>query len=342
MLPISNRGLGMNIGFPDVCLTPAAPAPIPVPYPNIAMNAQAAPFAVKTMVRMMNVINMGSKIPMTMGDEPGVAHPFFKQMGSYTMGNPRVLVEMLPAITLTMPTTGNMMNNAAGLVAVPSVVHVFLSQRDAAPAVDELPRLTRQSEVSLRRLPRQGDVVVLTIPRFGRDLPARVHALLADREAAPAGIVVDLRGCPGGELAAAIELAGDFLPEGKHVATVVDPDGDETPYARRHPIAYRQAVAILVDGDTASAAELFAASLQRHGRAVVLGHPTHGKDVVQSVAGLRDEDHAYLADCARWRVGTDRSVPVIPERILEAGEDALDAALAVLSAPPSPAGSGAA
>ena len=34
----------MNQGMPDVCLTPAAPSPIPVPYPNLAMHAMAVPF----------------------------------------------------------------------------------------------------------------------------------------------------------------------------------------------------------------------------------------------------------------------------------------------------------
>ncbi len=63
MLPASNKGAGMNIGFPDVCLTPAAPAPVPVPYPNMAMNAMAAPFAATVKVSMMNALNMGSQIP---------------------------------------------------------------------------------------------------------------------------------------------------------------------------------------------------------------------------------------------------------------------------------------
>ena len=121
MLPASNRGVGMNIGFPDVCLTPAAPVPIPIPYPNLAMNVQAVPFAVKVMFTMMNALNMGSKIPITMGDEAGSAHPLFKQMGQFTMGNPKVMLEGLPGINLACPTTGNMMNNPIGLVAVPSV-----------------------------------------------------------------------------------------------------------------------------------------------------------------------------------------------------------------------------
>ncbi|MCK5941064.1 MAG: DUF4150 domain-containing protein, partial [Planctomycetes bacterium] len=43
-MPAANQGVGMNMGFPDVCTTPAAPSPIPIPYPNIGMNAMAMPF----------------------------------------------------------------------------------------------------------------------------------------------------------------------------------------------------------------------------------------------------------------------------------------------------------
>jgi carboxyl-terminal processing protease len=57
MLPASNRGPGMSLGFPDVCLTPSPAGPVPVPYPNIAMNAQAAPFSASVKVNMMNALN---------------------------------------------------------------------------------------------------------------------------------------------------------------------------------------------------------------------------------------------------------------------------------------------
>ena len=43
MLPACNKGVGMNMGFPDVCLTPAGPVPVPIPDPNMAMNAMAVP-----------------------------------------------------------------------------------------------------------------------------------------------------------------------------------------------------------------------------------------------------------------------------------------------------------
>src|ERR1700734_2370282 len=114
MLPASNKGVGMNIGFPDVCLTPAGPVPVPIPYPNMAMNAMAVPFVPTILVSFMPALNMMSKIPLTLGDQPGVATPLFMQMGAYTMGNPIVMLQGLPAVNLTCLTTGNNMNNPVG------------------------------------------------------------------------------------------------------------------------------------------------------------------------------------------------------------------------------------
>ena len=313
MLPASNRGVGMNIGFPDVCLTPMVPSPVPIPYPNMALNAQAAPFVLKVMVRMMNMLNMGSKIPMTTGDEGGVSHPLFKQMGAYTMGNPRILMECLPAISLLMPTTGNMMNNPAGVVAVPSVVHLFLSLRETEVAADDdrvqsatteksvgPAALTKRSDLSVHAL--NDDVYRFAVPLIGRDLPARVHTAVRAMASPPAAIILDLRGNPGGELHAAVALVDDFLEHGAHIATLVDGDGDETHFRARNTAAYSQPVVVLVDEGTASAAELLAASLQRNGRAIVIGNHTYGKTAVQTAARMDAQSRIEYAPCATWRV----------------------------------------
>jgi len=284
MLPASNKGVGMNIGFPDVCLTPAGPAVAPIPYPNMAMNAQAAPFCVIVKVSMINALNLASAIPMTMGDEPGVAHPFFKQRGAYTMGNPIVFIEKLPGINLTCPTTGNMMNNALGAVLVPSVTNVFftfatgaseqLAQRDLEAAAAVVSGGERAVEARMVD-ERTG---LLRIRAFSADVPALSHhAMQRMRALGLRELVIDVRDNPGGDLGAFIELAGDFLEKGSEIVTVVDADGDRSTYRARSEEPHRLPVAILVNGRTASAAELFAGALQAHGRAVIVGERTFGK-----------------------------------------------------------------
>ncbi|HVY47245.1 MAG TPA: DUF4150 domain-containing protein, partial [Minicystis sp.] len=209
MLPASNRGVGETFGFPDVCLTPAGPAVVPVPYPNIGMNAMAVPFSPNVLLTMMPALNMGSEIPLTMGDQAGVAHPTIMGAARYTMGNPIVKVNMLPAINLLCPTTGNNMNDGLGAVLVPSVTNVFFTS--AAPAAPHVGRLDRASldrlaaamaaaddDVTLR-----GAVAIVRPGPFAFATPARVGEALA-RAGDVAGVVFDLRGHPGGDLDAAL------------------------------------------------------------------------------------------------------------------------------------------
>src|SRR5436853_7037595 len=76
MFPASNIAGGQCMGMPDVCLTPAPPAPpVPVPYPNIAMLTQTNPGTASTKVLINNspAFHKGSVILMTSGDEAGVA-----------------------------------------------------------------------------------------------------------------------------------------------------------------------------------------------------------------------------------------------------------------------------
>jgi carboxyl-terminal processing protease len=307
MFPASNKGLGMNIGFPDPCLTPVGPTAVPVPYPNIAMNAQAAPFSTVVRTSMVPALNMGSIVPLTNGDQAGVAHPTIMGPGKWTMGNPKVFVEKLPGINLTCPSTGNGMNNGLGAAIVASLTRVFYTYSGAAPRPDHEAGEGGGGPVGLpsRELDREeleamgaalsrgvaatelldGGVVYARIGAFAPTLPSEMWSLLSGQGAAGVtGLVIDLSGCPGGDLMACLEAAGDFLPAGTHLATLVEADGDETPFFGRSSGPFSGPVAIVVDGATASAAEVFAGCLSAHGRAVLVGGRTYGKGSGQRVA----------------------------------------------------------
>lgn len=99
-------------------------------------------------------------------------------------------------------------------------------------------------------------------------------------------LVLDVRGCPGGSLAALVEVAGCFLPEGTPVVRVKGVGADPRfglrsveGGGRVHTLP----VAVLTDGHTASAAECFAGALRQQGRAVLVGERTQGKGSVQRV-----------------------------------------------------------
>jgi carboxyl-terminal processing protease len=116
------------------------------------------------------------------------------------------------------------------------------------------------------------------IRRFSLDVPSRFYTAMTGLLAEGLEtLIVDVRGNPGGELTAFLELAGDFLEPGSVLARAIDADGDEIVYRSTHPDPYRAPLWILVDRETASAAELFAGCLQWHGRAVIAGETTYGK-----------------------------------------------------------------
>lgn len=305
MLPASNRGAGQNLGFPDVCLTPAPPAPpVPVPYPNIALNAQAVGFSPVVKISGVNALNVGSAIPMTSGDEAGAAHPSIKGQGKYTMGNPIVSIDRLPAINLALPTTGNMMNNGLGVVAVPSAVNVMLclAQGEGGSAgvaeVEAVAEALSSNRIRSERLP--ADVALVTVPVIAPGLATDVLRALRALGEGLVAIVLDLRNNPGGDLGAALALAETFVPDGAPLARVREHDGDERVVLARGGVRHAEPLVVLVDRRTASAAEVLASALQANGRAVIAGERTYGKTSVQRIVAAPGGDGGLRAEVARW------------------------------------------
>lgn len=120
--------MGLDLAFPDVCLTPM-PAPTPIPYPNIALGPTAIPSQVKVMFMCTPGHNMATTIPLTNGDNAGVATGVASGM---VMGPARhltaaftVLVGGVPATRMTSVSLQNS-TNAPGCRIVPSQVKVLL------------------------------------------------------------------------------------------------------------------------------------------------------------------------------------------------------------------------
>lgn len=103
------------------------------------------------------------------------------------------------------------------------------------------------------------------------------------------GLVLDLRGNPGGLLDAAVDAAGIFLPSGSKVLSVQGREGDpaEEYFCSRQLTEWKGEVVLLLDRESASASEVLAAALQDHGRAQVVGSRSYGKGSVQTVRPLR-------------------------------------------------------
>lgn len=122
---------GMNMGFPDVCLTPAppAPAPIPIPYPNIALGPMGVGAAYNVLWGGTPAHTMATTIPLSNGDNPGIA----TGVASGTVMGPcrhvtaafTVLLNGVPATRLTSVSIQNN-TNCPGMRVAPSQVQVLL------------------------------------------------------------------------------------------------------------------------------------------------------------------------------------------------------------------------
>ncbi len=99
--------------------------------------------------------------------------------------------------------------------------------------------------------------------------------------------VLDLRGNPGGLLQASIDISRMWLPRGSIVRTV-DRDGHSDEISANRTAVTDLPLAVLVNGQSASSSEIVTGALGDNDRAVVVGNPTFGKALVQSLHGLSD------------------------------------------------------
>jgi carboxyl-terminal processing protease len=104
------------------------------------------------------------------------------------------------------------------------------------------------------------------------------------------GIIMDLRGNPGGLLDQAVSLSDLFLGEGLIITTEGrHPESHQTFMSRWGQLAQDLPLVVVVNGRSASAAEIVAAALQDRGRAVLVGSTSYGKGVVQTIVTLPND-----------------------------------------------------
>lgn len=121
--------MGTDMAFPDVCLTPSPAGPVPITYPNIAAGPMAVPNLPTILFSGAPAHNLGTTIPMTNGDNPGlalgVASGVVMGPSRHTTGAFTVLLKGLPASRMTSMSLQNS-TNAVGCRLVPSQPKILL------------------------------------------------------------------------------------------------------------------------------------------------------------------------------------------------------------------------
>jgi len=147
-----------------------------------------------------------------------------------------------------------------------------------------------------------GKVGVVRIKNFSGTTAGTVSTQLASLQKQGAQVLlVDLRGNPGGLLPGGVDTASLFLEADKPVVFVVNKKGvvDAQSTFTTGPYSTVPLV-VLVNSNTASAAEVFTAALQENGRAVVAGEQTFGKGIVQTIRELSDKNGGVAITVARY------------------------------------------
>ena len=224
-----------------------------------------------------------------------------------------------------------------------SVVTLTVQRDEAEPFALEITRdVIQQEEVESRDLV-DGTVGYVRLNGFSdRGAEELEAALRAHVAAGVAGIVLDLRGNPGGYVTAARDVASQFIGSGV-VFSEQDADGTLTPTEALPGGAATDPslrVVALVDGGSASASEIVAGALQDTGRATLVGETTFGKGTVQQWQELPGEGGAFRLTVARWLtpderwihdVGLQPDVAVeLPDELGPDEDPVLDRALEIL------------
>jgi carboxyl-terminal processing protease len=122
------------------------------------------------------------------------------------------------------------------------------------------------------------------------------------------GLIIDLRGDPGGILTESLDIANMFLGQGQQMASVKGRSGASENYtAKVPPIAPTIPMVILTDERSASASEIVTGALQDHDRALVIGQTSYGKGLVQGVYDL-DGGYALKLTTGKWFTPSGRSI----------------------------------
>jgi len=242
-------------------------------------------------------------------------------------------------------TTGMNVDDVVHLVRGPEGTTVTLSIfRQGWKAPQDFKIVRANIQVPTVNFEMKGDIAHITLNEFTQDADGLFYQALEKAVNNHAqGIVLDLRGDPGGYLEVAVDLAGYFLKPGSPVVKEVGravPEQDFT--ASGNGALQTMPMAILIDGGSASAAEILAGALHDNRNIPLVGQKSFGKGTVQQLFDLSDGSSLKIT-VAHWILPSGRildhdglvpdyAVPVSDADIKSGNDTQLAKALAVVRA----------
>lgn len=175
----------------------------------------------------------------------------------------------------------------------------------------------RREKVKVNNVPFFGmianDIAYIHLSDFTPDAAKEVKASLADLMAKGAkGVILDLRGNPGGLLLEAVNITNLFIPKGKLVVSTKGkiPENNLKYETLNNPVDTEIPVAVLINRGSASASEIVAGTLQDYDRGVVVGEKSYGKGLVQVSRPLSYNSQLKVTT-AKYYTPTGRCIQVL-------------------------------
>ncbi len=183
-------------------------------------------------------------------------------------------------------------NVAADLLRGPESSFVSIQVLDAQGQPRDLSVQRRRVEVpcvdNIHLVDAQSGIGYLRLTNFQKTTSRDIEKALWDlHRQGMKSLIIDVRGNPGGLLSAAVEVADRFLQSGRIVTTRGRNTRENFDYSAHRSNTWAIPMAVLIDGDSASASEIFAGAIHDHRRGTLLGETSYGKGSVQGIFRLQ-------------------------------------------------------
>jgi len=193
-------------------------------------------------------------------------------------------VDGQPTKTLSTDEAASLLTGAEGSTVRVTVTSPGQSAREVSVrrASVDVPSLE-----GLKIINPAAGVAYVKIPAFQKTTSADLEQALWDlHRRGMRSLIIDLRGNPGGLLTASVEVADKFIADGGIVSTKGRSEQENFSYRAHRAGTWRVPLVVLIDGDSASASEIFAGAIKDSGRGKIVGTRSYGKGSVQGIFPL--------------------------------------------------------
>lgn len=284
----------MAAGDPDGSYAPSSAAgPAPVADPSAGFGGVGLELKIRDGAPVVV-----ATVPLGPADRAGIA-----------TGDRVLAVDGAPTSGLTIQAAVERLRGAVG-----TEVEVTVQSGGGEARTTKLERVLVQLQTATV-VRREGSCADIRVSQFNDRTAQELASALSEAGAGTRGLVLDLRGNGGGLLSSVVASADLFLESGL-VASVAGRVASARTASSATPggPATRVPLLLLVDGETAAGAEIFAAALRDNGRAKILGSRTAGRGTIQTTVPLGPAGSLKLTTLRAWTAaGTPVSAGVVPD-----------------------------